>query len=111
VSAADPVVTNPFWVLELPASASAAEVERQGQKLLAMLGVGLADATTYPTPTGPRPRDEALVRHALQCLRDPDQRAAWEVFARLSPDTEAPTARGADAPAPWPDALTALGWR
>ncbi len=104
-------MTNPFWVLELGLDATAHEVERQGQKLLAMLGVGLEQATHYPTPHGPQPRTEDDVRRALDALRDPDRRATWEVWARIPADAPAPEAQRASAPAPWPDALTALGWR
>lgn len=102
---------NPFWVLELPPTASTQEVERQGQKLLAMLGVGLEAARTFPTPLGPVERTESTVRQALDALRDPAQRAAWELWARLPADTTPPEALGDRQPAPWPDALTALRWR
>jgi len=102
---------NPFWILQLPLSASAHEIERQGQKLLAMLSVGLDDAGTYPTPLGPQPRGPDDVRRALDQLRDPDRRAAWEATAALAPDSPAPQGMSDRQPAPWPDALTALRWR
>lgn len=104
-------MSNPFWVLELPPDATAVEVERQAQKLLAMLGVGLEAAGHYPTPDGPAPRTVDDVRQALEALRDPDRRAAWEVFARVDPSTPPPAHGVGSRPAPWPDALTALGWR
>jgi len=102
---------NPFWVLQLGIDATPAEVERQGQKLLAMLGVGLDEAATYPSPLGDQPRTDDDVRQALDALRDPDRRAAWEAWARLAPTTPPPDGLADRDPAPWPDALTALRWR
>ena len=69
---------NPFLVLGLPASATAAEVEREGQKLLAMLSAGVAEARRYATPLGDRERTAELVREALAELRDPERRLAHE---------------------------------
>jgi hypothetical protein len=73
---------NSFLVLGVPPSASAAEVERQGQKLLAMLAAGLREAERYPTPFGEQPRTPELVRAALADLRDPDRRLGAEWWAR-----------------------------
>ena len=73
---------NAFLVLGVPPSANAAEVERQGQKLLAMLAAGLAEADRYPTPFGEQPRTPELVRAALADLRDPDRRLCAEWWAR-----------------------------
>jgi hypothetical protein len=64
-------LANPFLVLALPPTASAAETERQGEKLLAMLAAGLEEAGRYATPAGPRARTPELVRAALAELRDP----------------------------------------
>jgi hypothetical protein len=69
---------NPFCVLGLPPSATAAEVEREGQKLLAMLAAGVAGACRYATPLGARERTPELVREALAELRDPERRLAHE---------------------------------
>lgn len=109
---------NPFYVLGLRPEAARAEVEREGQKLLAMLELGLAAARTYPTPLGPVPRTADKVRAAMAELRDPHKRLLHELWAQLpavplDPDPpaaaqDAPAA--ADAPAPWPDALCALGF-
>jgi hypothetical protein len=74
---------NPFFVLGLPPTASAEETERQGQKLLAMLAAGLAEAGRYDTPLGERARSAEMVRAALAELRDPDRRLAHEFW--LSP--------------------------
>jgi hypothetical protein len=73
---------NPFLVLELPIAADRDELERQGAKLLALLAAGIASATRYPTPFGPRPRTEEAVREALAELRDPRKRALHEIWAR-----------------------------
>jgi hypothetical protein len=72
---------NPFLVLALPATASVAEAERQGQKLLAMLAAGLVEATRYWTPLGARSRTAELVRAAMSELRDPERRLCHEFWA------------------------------
>ncbi len=72
---------NPFLVLELPTTASAAEIERQGPKLLAMLAAGLADASEYRTPVGRSPRTAELVRAAMAELRNPGRRLTHEFWA------------------------------
>src|SRR5690606_16696509 len=59
---------NPFYVLGLPADCARVDVEREGQKLLGMLGLGLKSAATYMTPVGPRPRTEDKVRAAMAAL-------------------------------------------
>jgi hypothetical protein len=76
---------NPFHVLGLPPSATRAEVEREGQKLLGMLEIGLRQAATYDSPLGPRLRDAELVRAALAELRDPSRRLLHELWASLPP--------------------------
>lgn len=73
---------NPFLVLGLGPSATAAEAERQGEKLLAMLAAGLEEARRYQTPFGPRDRTPELVRAALAELRDPARRLRHEWWAR-----------------------------
>ena len=60
---------NPFYVLGLRPECSRVDVEREGQKLLGMLGLGLKAAATYMTPVGPRPRTEDKVRAAMAELR------------------------------------------
>ncbi|WP_437621149.1 hypothetical protein [Sorangium sp. So ce1151] len=115
---------NPFYVLGLRPSASRAEVEREGQKLLGMLELKLARAATYATPVGPGVRTADKVRQAMAALRDPERRLAHEVWARLDPrpapkdeldddlgELPAPEPPGEDPRAPWPEALSALGWR
>jgi hypothetical protein len=105
---------NPFHVLGLPPSATRAEIEREGQKLLAMLELGLASAATYATPVGRAPRTPDKVRGAMAELRDPEKRISHELWARLAPAPagEEPAERAAAAPSPrrWPDARRALGF-
>lgn len=77
---------NPFFILELPTTASRAEVERAGQKLLALLAIGNAGARTCQTPLGALERDADLVRKALAQLRDPHARIVHELWATVLPD-------------------------
>jgi hypothetical protein len=72
---------NPFLVLSLPADADTAAIERQGDKLLAMLAAGLPEADGYPTPLGSRTRTPELVRAALAELRDPERRLGHQFWA------------------------------
>ena len=98
---------NPFFVLELAADATPADVERAGQRLLALLTVGSAHAHTYPTPLGPATRDAEQVRQALAALRDPEQRVLHELWAHLVP-ADGPAAGHGNA-GPWEEAERALG--
>lgn len=102
------LVDNPFHVLELSPGCTPMEVERAGNKLLAMLGVGMEAAATYRGPLGSRPRDADLVRRSMDALRDPDRRVVAEFWAAV------PFGDPADEVdpvfAPWPEALEALGW-
>ncbi|MEZ4238813.1 MAG: hypothetical protein R3F59_22200 [Myxococcota bacterium] len=97
---------NPFYVLELPASAGAIDVERAAHKVMAMLSVHYAGADRFPSPLGPRPRDAELVRWAAAELRDPDKRQVWAAQVLPVGDVEPPP----DPLAPWEDALEACGW-
>jgi len=72
---------NPFFVLELPTTATPIEVERQKQKLLGMLELDLEQARQYSTPLGPRERSSELVRRAAETLQDPARRRVWELWA------------------------------
>lgn len=89
------ILDNPFFVLGVSPEASRIEIEREGQKLLGMIELGFADALTFATPLGPRPRDADMVRAALAALRDPSRRLVAEVWARHSPPSlrEAPPER------------------
>jgi hypothetical protein len=110
---------NPFHVLGLSPRCTRAEVEREGQKLLHMLHLGLASARTYATPLGPRTRDENTLRSAMAALRDPQTRLHHELWAALPPVTNSsapvdpppPTDPVAKRLRPWPAALALFGWR
>ena len=106
---------NPFYVLGLRPGSSRTEVEREGQKLLAMLELGLSKAERYPTPLGERDRTADKVRLAMAELRDPDKRLLHELWARLAPEPlplgdGAATGEGEERVRPWPEARVALGW-
>jgi hypothetical protein len=104
---------NPFYVLGLRPSASRAEIEREGQKLLAMLELGL-NVPEYDTPLGKRRRSPEQIREALAELRDPAKRLHHELWARAPAETPAIDADPAhfdEAPPAWTDAEVALGWR
>jgi hypothetical protein len=79
--AAERLAENPFFVLGLAPDVSPREVEREAQKLLGMLELGLADAATYDTPLGPRSRTAERVREAAAVLRDPRRRLVAELWA------------------------------
>lgn len=111
------ILFNPFYVLGVPIEASRAEVEREGQKLLGMLALGLSQATTYDTPLGPAPRTPEAVREAMAELRDPERRLMHELWARVPAGTSAtsfasPAGLEAEPTGePWPEALAVLGWQ
>lgn len=111
----DRFADNPFYVLGLRPSCGRADVEREGQKLLGMLGLRLKAAATYATPVGPRPRDEDKVRAAMAELRAPERRLSHELWATLAPPSAPPrpppAAPEEPAPEPLAEAFAALGWR
>jgi len=73
---------NPFFVLDLPPDASAAQIDRQSQMWLSMLAADLADARRYATPFGAGERTAELVRAAAAELADPARRLTHEWWAR-----------------------------
>ena len=73
---------NPFLVLAVPATATPAEIDRQGQKWLGMLAAGIAEARRYATPFGDGERTPELVRAALAELADPARRLGHEWWAQ-----------------------------
>lgn len=98
---------NPFFVLDLPPSATPGEIERAGRKLIALLEVGGAAATQYVCAFGTFPRDATMIREAMNVLRDPKQRAKESLLASLiAPASAAPTP---DLDAPLPDAFALAG--
>lgn len=102
------IETNPFFVLGISPDASRIEIERQAQKLLGMLELAFADALTYATPLGPRPRTAEVVRAAVAALRDPYQRLVAELWARHAPPPREAVVVEAAPPA---GVRRALGWR
>jgi hypothetical protein len=109
---------NPFFVLGVPVTASRVEVEREAQKLLGMLELGLAPASRYASPLGWHPRTPDLVRAAAATLRDPRRRLLAEAWARHATIATEPTAVTDEPPVPdddtvapgWEDARSRLGW-
>ena len=99
-AAGDHQAQSPFYVLGLRPDQGRVEVEREGQKLLGMLELGLKSAATYATPLGPRPRTPELVRQAMADLRAPERRLLLELWAALPPPPPPP--RPADPPAGHP---------
>ena len=100
------VTANPFHVLEVPTTASAAEIQRAARTLSVALANGRTGAQRYPTPLGPRQRDERLVQAAAEELLDPDRRILHELWADLPPDT-----RDGEKFGRCPEAIGAFGWR
>jgi len=91
------IAGNPFHILGLAPDCSRAEIEREGQKLLGMLELGLSAARTYETPLGIFERTPESVREAMAELRDPDRRLGHELWARSRPGglaSPGPSARG-----------------
>lgn len=75
------LLENPFFVLDVSWDAPRVAIEREAQKLLGMLELGLAAASTYATPLGPQQRSAELVRTAVATLRDPKARVVAEFWA------------------------------
>jgi len=100
---------NPFFVLELPRTASALDVVNQGRKLMALLELGSAKAKSYATPLGRAPRDVDDVRRAMAELADPTKRA---LYARFVPErfVVPETTERAQPPRAYPEVWRALWW-
>ncbi|WNG13956.1 hypothetical protein [Cystobacter fuscus] len=101
---------NAFHVLGLRPTCTRMEVERAGQKLLAMLELGLAEAAHYDTPLGQLPRTAETVRAAMATLRQPQARLLHALWAQLPAQGPAPLAARPETE-PWSEALVRLGWR
>jgi hypothetical protein len=97
---------NPYFVLGLPTTATMIEIERAGQKLQSLLGIGAASARQYTTPVGIQTRDEAKVRSAVAALRDPAQRLLHQLWAEGAVHQE----RDASPPA-WDTGFENMRWR
>jgi hypothetical protein len=104
---------NPFFLLGLEPECSRAEVERTGQKLLALLAVNSSAAKKAKTPLGEVERTADLVRAAMAELRDPEKRFGHEAWARLPVDAPLPADAGGPSKATkaWNGAMSAIGWR
>jgi hypothetical protein len=74
---------NPFYVLGVGAESSRQDIEREGQKLLSMLALDIAESRTYATPLGDQPRTPELVRSSMAELRNPSRRLLHEILATL----------------------------
>jgi hypothetical protein len=105
------IVENPFYVLGVATDVSRIEIEREAAKLLGMIELGFAEAKTYATPLGPRPRTSEAVRAAVAALRDPYQRLVAEVWARHAPPTTTTVTEAPVQPETNPGARRALGWK
>jgi hypothetical protein len=101
---------NAFHVLGLRPTCTRMEVEREGQKLLAMLELGLSEATHYDTPVGRMPRTAEAIRAAMAALRDPATRLTHALWAQLPPSTSSQV-HATPRAEPWPEAPVRLGWR
>ena len=107
---------NPFYVLGVRPDCSRAEMEREGQKLLGMLEIGLPAAKKYKTPLGEAERTPEMVRQAMAELRDPQRRLLHELWAQLPAEPLSTSSDGGSAspgvpgPGPWPEAPSALGF-
>jgi hypothetical protein len=105
------LIRNPFYVLELSPDCTRAEVERAGQKLLAMLELNLPESLDYRTPYGSARRTPDEVRKALADLRDPERRLLHELWARAEPWPHPVAPPESPEHEPWEGARSALGWR
>jgi curved DNA-binding protein CbpA len=74
---------NPFFVLELPPTASRVEIERAGQRLLAELALNREGSMSYRTPVGKMERTADAIRAAVSELRDPARRLEHELWAAV----------------------------
>ena len=85
------IAENPFYVLGVSPTASRTELEREGNKLLSMLQLGLKESKVYRSPVGEHARTEEAVRAAMAELRDPKRRLVHELLASLPVTVTVPT--------------------
>ncbi|MEL6759516.1 MAG: hypothetical protein AAFP04_03860 [Myxococcota bacterium] len=98
---------NPFDVLELKPGASTQMVERRGRELLGKIELGFKGAERFRVGVIEHLRDEAIVRWALDQLRQPDRRLIAELQF-IDVPTDAPTS--GNEPYRWRDALKRFGF-
>ncbi len=84
------IAENPFYVLGVSPTASRTELEREGNKLLSMLQLGLKESKVYRSPVGEHLRTEEAVRAAMAELRDPKRRLVHELLASLPTSVTVP---------------------
>jgi hypothetical protein len=99
---------NPYFVLEVDSSASAAEIERAAQLWLGLLAIQAQGSGTCSTQQGPMNRDPETVRQALALLRDPVRRARCALWFQLTVPPWALVQIGPTVP--WAEAAQVLGW-
>ena len=105
----DAIANNPFYVLGVATTVTRTEVEREGNKLLQMLELGLKEAKTYRSPLGDHARTGEAVREAMAELRDPKRRLVHELLAAL-PVTQPVPQKAATSTLPrWPEAPMVFG--
>ena len=97
-------------MLEVSTAASHTEVERAGQRLLALLSINTKSASQYTTPLGTFTRDADSVRQALASLRDPKHRITYELLADVKQVNNELKQHYAKQSPVWEDAESALGW-
>lgn len=108
----DRIAENPFYVLGLTPAVTRTELEREGNKLLSMLQLGLKEAKTYRSPVGEHPRTEEAVRAAMAELRDPKRRLVHELLAALPAGVQVPAVAPPEAgeTVKWPRAPLIFGY-
>lgn len=108
----DPRVENPYDILELDGVATSADVERQKNRLLALLKAGAAKAKVYGSPSGQAPRDEDLVRRAAHALATKEERHWFGLWAHVARRSSAEMIEAPHEPSASAEnsALDALAW-
>ena len=106
---------NPFYILGLAPDCSWQDIEREGQKLLGMLTLGISTAMVYETPLGPQTRSHEQVRAAMAELRDPERRILHEIWAALPADCSklvgSHEQTNSQYSLPLPSAFAVFGWK
>lgn len=105
------ITENPFYVLGVTPTVTRTELEREGNKLLSMLQLGLKEAKVYRSPLGEHPRTEEAVRAAMAELRDPKRRLVHELLASLPANVTVPKPADAEHERlKWPRAPLVFGY-
>lgn len=104
------IAENPFYVLGVPTTASRTDLEREGNKLLSMLQLGLKESKTYKSPVGEHERTAEAVRAAMAELRDPKRRLVHELLASLPVAVSVPKPEAAADELKWKRAPVVFGY-